>query len=181
MSPHRPDFNPADSLTELAAIDISKAIAPLWQQRMQSPIVRPSKAADVEQLIDRSLPLLGGDSLRSLVDQITYATECYQRRNTHPGFFGWIAPSGVPSDPLANAMMAALNENLGGYWSSPVGATIERTVIAWLAQLFGYPREHRGRDFERRFLGQHNRHRQRAGRQVWCRLSAPRPARLLSP
>ena len=36
-------------------------------------------------------------------------------------------------------MVAALNENLGTYWASPVGTMIEKTVIRWLAELTGLP------------------------------------------
>lgn len=139
----RPQLAPADDLTEAADIDISKAIAPLIEQRYRSPIIRPSKAADVAALIDESFPE-GGESLEQLVTQITNATDHYPRRNTHPGFFGWIAPSGLPSDPLAHAMVSVLNENLGGYWASPVGTTVEKTVIRWLADLAGFPQQSEG-------------------------------------
>lgn len=136
--PQRPSLAAADDLTRPADIDIDDALHGLIAQRCLSPIIRPSKAADVGALIDASFPA-GGDSLRDLAGQITRATDRYPRRNTHPGFFGWIAPSGLPSDPLAHAMVSALNENVGGYWASPVGTTIERTVIRWLAELAGFP------------------------------------------
>jgi len=134
----RPHLDPGDDLTVAAAIDLSSALSDLLQQRTRSPIIRPSRAADVAALIDQSYPQ-GGDSLEQLVTQISSATERYPRRNTHPGFFGWIAPSGLPSDPLAHAMVSVLNENVGGYWASPVGTTIEKTVIRWLADLIDFP------------------------------------------
>ena len=136
--PIRPELDPDDDLTGAQAIDLNAAIAGLQRQRVTSPIIRPSRAADVEQLIDRSFPR-DGESLEDLVRQVTEATDRYPRRNTHPGFFGWIAPSGLPSDPLAHAMVAALNENVGGYWSSPVGTSIEKTVVRWLAELVDFP------------------------------------------
>lgn len=139
----RPVLEDADDLTRATEIDISAALAPLIKQRTESPIVRPSLASDVAALIDESFPR-GGDSLQQLIAQITNATERYPRRNTHPGFFGWIAPSGLPSDPLAHAMVSALNENVGGYWASPVGTTIEKTVIRWLADLAGFPARSEG-------------------------------------
>ena len=139
----RPFLETADDLTQPTEIDISAALAPLIRQRCESPIVRPSLASDVAALIDESFPR-GGDSLEQLIAQITNATERYPRRNTHPGFFGWIAPSGLPSDPLAHAMVSTLNENVGGYWSSPVGTTIEKTVIRWLAGLTGFPAQSEG-------------------------------------
>jgi glutamate/tyrosine decarboxylase-like PLP-dependent enzyme len=141
--PLRPQLDPADDLTTAADIDINKAIAPLIEQRCRSPIIRPSKVADVAALIDARFPP-GGESLEQLVAQVTNAFEQYPRRNTHPGFFGWIAPSGLPSDPLAHAMVSVLNENLGGYWSSPVGTTIEKAVIRWLADLVGFDQQAEG-------------------------------------
>jgi len=144
MSPsQRPVLEPEDDLTTAADIDISAVLAPLVDQRHRSPIIRVSKAADVTALIDNSFPP-GGDSLQHLVEQIANAAERYPRRNTHPGFFGWIAPSGLPSDPLAHAMVSVLNGNVGGYWSSPLGTTIERTVVRWLADLVDFPQESEG-------------------------------------
>lgn len=142
-TPQRPQLDLEDDLSETADIDISAAIGPLIEQRYRSPIVRPSKAADVAELIDESFPQ-GGEPLQQLVDQINNATDRYPRRNTHPGFFGWVAPSGLPSDPLAHAMACALNENLIGYWSSPVGTLIEKSVVRWLADLVGFPQTAEG-------------------------------------
>ncbi|MCP4389211.1 MAG: aminotransferase class V-fold PLP-dependent enzyme [Gammaproteobacteria bacterium] len=142
-SPQRPQLAPTDDLSAAASIDISAAIAPLLEQRYRSPIVRPSKADDVASLIDERFPHQG-EPLEQLIEQITSAFERYPRRNTHPGFFGWVAPSGLPSDPLAHAMTCALNENLIGYWSSPVGTTIEKTVVRWLADLVGLPPQSEG-------------------------------------
>jgi glutamate/tyrosine decarboxylase-like PLP-dependent enzyme len=124
-------------------IDLNSVLADFQRQRVMAPIVRPSKATDVEQLIDQRFPQ-GGESLDQLVEQLRNATERYPRRNTHPGFFGWVAPSGLPSDPLAHAMVSALNENVGGYWASPVGTTIEKTVIRWLAELVDFPAQSQG-------------------------------------
>jgi len=141
--PLRPALASADDLTQATEIDLNAALSPLIEQRSRSPIIRPSTAADVAALIDQSFPR-GGESLEHLVEQITNATEQYPRRNTHPGFFGWIAPSGLPSDPLAHAMVSVLNENVGGYWASPVGTTIEKTVIRWLADFIHFPQQSEG-------------------------------------
>ena len=139
MNPsQRPSLAVDDDLTAPVEIDIDDSLRALFGQRTLSPIVRRSTAAEVSALVDLRYPR-GGDTLQSLVEQITRATERYPRRNTHPGFFGWIAPSGLPSDALAHAMVAVLNENVGGYWASPVGTTIERAVVGWLAGLAGFP------------------------------------------
>jgi len=140
---NRPILAATDELTEAVGLDLNAALAPLLEQRHQAPIIRPSRAVDVAKLIDQSYPR-GDESLEQLVAQITQATERYPRRNTHPGFFGWVAPSGLPSDPLAHAMLTVLNENVGGYWASPVGTTIEKTVIRWLADLVEFPAKSQG-------------------------------------
>jgi aromatic-L-amino-acid decarboxylase len=139
----RPSLAEHDDLTQQPDIDLNATLADLISRRTQSPIIRQSKEADVLNLLDTRFPQ-GGESLQRLAAQITHATEQYPRRNTHPGFFGWIAPSGLPTDTLAHAMVAALNENVVGYWSSPVGTTIEKTVVRWLADLVGFPRQSEG-------------------------------------
>ena len=144
MTPsQRPHLDPADDLTTAPTIDMNEVLVDLQKQRSKAPIIRPSRAVDVGALIDQSFPQ-GGEDLEQLIKQISQATDRYPRRNTHPGFFGWIAPSGLPSDPLAHAMVSVLNENVGGYWSSPVGTTIEKTVIRWLAGLVDFPGESEG-------------------------------------
>ena len=141
--PRRPRLEPADDLSAASGIDLNAALSDLHQQRTASPIVRPSRESDIIALIDQSFPA-GGDSLEYLAQQIANATKQYPRRNTHPGFFGWVAPSGLPSDTLAHAMVSLLNENVGGYWASPVGTTIEKTVIRWLADLVEFPAQSLG-------------------------------------
>ena len=141
--PARPSLAEHDDLTQQSDIDLNATLADLVSQRTQSPIIRQSREVDVLKLLDIRFPQ-GGKSLQQLAAQITQAAEQYPRRNTHPGFFGWIAPSGLPSDILAHAMVAALNENVGGYWASPVGTTVEKTVLRWLADLVGFPRQSEG-------------------------------------
>ena len=139
----RPSLAQNDDLTHQPDIDLSATLADLISQRTKSPIIRRSRETDVLKLLDTNFPQ-GDESLRQLAKQISSATEQYPRRNTHPGFFGWIAPSGLPTDILAHAMVAALNENVGGYWASPVGTTVEKTVIRWLVDLVGYPKQSEG-------------------------------------
>jgi len=138
--PVRPSLAEHDDLTQQPDIDLDVTLADLISQRTQSPIMRKSREVDVLKLLDTRFPQ-GGISLQHLTEQITKAFKQYPRRNTHPGFFGWIAPSGLPTDVLAHAMVAALNENIVGYWASPVGATVEKTVLRWLADLVGFPKQ----------------------------------------
>ncbi|CAM4789527.1 unnamed protein product [Rotaria magnacalcarata] len=61
----------------------------------------------------------------------------YTRGNTHPRFWGWVMGEGTLGGILAEMMMATTNINAGGCTHSAV--LIERTVIQWMRQLFGFP------------------------------------------
>jgi len=141
--PIRPSFADDDDLTQRLDIDLNAALQDLIAQRSRSPIMAIPTESAVSNLLDTGFPQ-GGESVEQLAAQITRATAKYPRRNTHPGFFGWIAPSGLPTDMLAHAMVAALNENVGGFWASPVGTTVEKTVIGWLRKLVGLPESAEG-------------------------------------
>ncbi len=138
-----PVFDPCDDLSAPLEFDYEAVIAPLVSQRTDSPIIRESNARDVGALFQQSIPRIGS-RLTDLLDEIAGAVERYPRRNTHPGFFGWIAPSGVATDPLAHAIVAAINQNVGGHWSSPVGAAVERIVVRWLSELVSFPEPSEG-------------------------------------
>ena len=79
-----------------------------------------------------------GEPLEPLLQQLSEVFRDHIRRNTHPGFFGYVASGGLPIDAMAHALVGALNQNVVGYPSSPVAATIERLVLRWMCQLVGY-------------------------------------------
>jgi len=57
--------------------------------------------------------------------------------NRHPGFMGWVQGGGTAVGMLAEMLAAGLDANLGGRDHMPI--EVERQVIAWMAQLFGFP------------------------------------------
>lgn len=61
----------------------------------------------------------------------------YASGNTHPRFFGWVHGTGTPGGLLAEMAAAALNANCGG--RDHVGIQVERVVIDWVRQWFGWP------------------------------------------
>ena len=56
-----------------------------------------------------------------------------------PRYFGLMNPTPLPIAVFAEALGAALNQNLGAWHHSPAGTAVERTVIRWLCDLAGYP------------------------------------------
>ena len=60
-----------------------------------------------------------------------------QGRVSNGRFFGYVAGSGEPVGALAELLTAALNQNVTAWRSAPAAVTIERTVVAWLADAVG--------------------------------------------
>jgi glutamate/tyrosine decarboxylase-like PLP-dependent enzyme len=57
--------------------------------------------------------------------------------NVHPGFMGWVHGGGNAYGMLGEMLAGALNANLGGRDHAPI--EVERQVMRWLAELFGFP------------------------------------------
>ncbi len=57
--------------------------------------------------------------------------------NVHPGFMGWVHGGGTPVGMLAEMLAAGLNANLGGRDHVPI--EVERQIVRWMRQLFGFP------------------------------------------
>jgi len=62
----------------------------------------------------------------------------------HPRFFAWFANTGSEPGILAELLIAALNVNAMTWLSSPAATELEQTVMDWLAQLLGLPRDWHG-------------------------------------
>jgi len=63
--------------------------------------------------------------------------EPFENGNRHPRFVGWVHGNGTPSGMLAEMLAGALNANAGGREHSAI--YVEREVIAWSAEIFGFP------------------------------------------
>jgi aromatic-L-amino-acid decarboxylase len=62
----------------------------------------------------------------------------------HPRFFAWFAITGSEPGILAELLIAGLNVNAMSWLSSPAATELEQTVMAWLAELLGLPRDWHG-------------------------------------
>jgi len=56
-----------------------------------------------------------------------------------PRYFGLMNPTPLPIAVFAEALAAALNQNLGAWHHSPSATAIESTVIRWLGAIAGLP------------------------------------------
>jgi aromatic-L-amino-acid decarboxylase len=73
-----------------------------------------------------------------------FMTDCapYGSGNRHPGFMGWVQGGGTGVGMLAEMLAGGLCANLGGRDHMPI--EVERQVVAWMAQLFGFPADASG-------------------------------------
>lgn len=99
---------------------------PVWQ-----PIPQPVRDTFREALPQKPTALASVHR-RFMQDILPYSVG-----NAHPGFMGWVQGGGTPVGMLAEMLAAGLNANLGGRDQIPV--EVERQVLQWVRQLFGFP------------------------------------------
>jgi aromatic-L-amino-acid/L-tryptophan decarboxylase len=63
---------------------------------------------------------------------------------THPGFLGYVPPTGLPISAVADFVAAVQSRYIGMYQPSPALAQIEWTALRWIADRFGLPPGMRG-------------------------------------
>lgn len=66
----------------------------------------------------------------------------YTKGNTHPRYWGWVSGEGTLGGVLADMISSTLNINACS--GTHCAASIEKTVIEWMRQLFGFPEDTTG-------------------------------------
>jgi len=70
--------------------------------------------------------------------QFTRSILPYSSGNAHPGFMGWVQGGGTAIGMLAEMLAAGMNSNVGG--RDHMAIEVERQLVAWTRDLFGFPR-----------------------------------------
>ncbi len=123
---------------ESPQVSIDELIQTLREKGTTSPILSDVKCRDLEDLIPFDLPRRGVEDQKVLSElEEVLLKNC--RRNAHPGFFGYVCSGGLPTDALAHALVAELNQNVTSFSSAPGATVIERRVVSWMTQLAGLP------------------------------------------
>src|SRR6266568_3831035 len=94
-----------------------------------------TSGVETERLFRTPLPEqgLGAEALAALQQVADYS------RIQNGRFFGYVLGSGEPIAALADLLASVLNQNVTAWRSAPAAVTIERTVVAWIAQALGCP------------------------------------------
>ena len=99
------------------------------------PVWRPMPQA-ARQEIRVGLPH-GPKPAEQVYEDFQNLVQPFATGNLHPRFMGWVHGGGNPIGMLAELLAAGLNANLGGRDHAPI--EIERQVIAWAAEMLGFP------------------------------------------
>ncbi|MFT8417875.1 MAG: pyridoxal-dependent decarboxylase [Acetobacter sp.] len=102
----------------------------------QGPVWQPMPPSVRQSFHAAPLPD-AGQELGALYQQFATMVQPYAVGNRHPRFMGWVHGGGTAQGMLAEMLAAGLNANLGGRDHAPV--EVERMVIRWAAQMFGFP------------------------------------------
>jgi glutamate/tyrosine decarboxylase-like PLP-dependent enzyme len=111
-----------DLIDGLSSVSEGPAWAPMPDEvkaRLREPAARPP--ADLSDVLD--------DLRRDILP--------YSTGNRHPRWFGWVHGTGTVEGALAELVAAFMNCNVGGREHAAV--YVERQVVRWLADLFGFP------------------------------------------
>ena len=84
----------------------------------------------------------GEQPLEDIYDEFRKNVEPYTLGNRHPRFWGWVIGGGTPVGMLGDMLASAMNTNAGGFEQS--SAYVEKQVIDWFKEVFGFPGEASG-------------------------------------
>jgi len=93
--------------------------------------------AEVKEGLQQPLPLLPQDAV-SVYEDFTRLVLPYNSSNVHPRFWGWVMGGGTPFGMLADMLASGMNTNVSIGDSAPM--YVERQVLDWSKQIFGFPR-----------------------------------------
>jgi aromatic-L-amino-acid/L-tryptophan decarboxylase len=115
----------AEKVTQLAAD---------YLRELDSRPISPATTGEEAERLFRT-PLsekgMGAEALAGLQDVIEHS------RAQNGRFFGYVLGSGEPVAAAADLLTSVLNQNVTAWRSGPAAATVERTVVSWLAQAIG--------------------------------------------
>jgi glutamate/tyrosine decarboxylase-like PLP-dependent enzyme len=99
------------------------------------PIVPHISGAGAEEIFRQALPETGSGI--AACDDLTEIIKNCRVQNGR--FFGYVLGSGEPVAAVADLLASVVNQNVTAWRSSPAAATVERTVVEWIAGAIGCP------------------------------------------
>src|SRR6185369_6543151 len=99
------------------------------------PTFPTTSGIKTEELFGGAIPEEGsGEASFDLLSEVLKHS-----RPPSPRFFGYVLGSGDPVGAIADMLASVVNQNVTAWRSGPASVTIERTVVAWMAEAMGCP------------------------------------------
>lgn len=105
----------------------------------RGPVTQGAGLDDVRNALGRRPAPRDGADPRALLAEAVDLLTAHNLYNGHPRFFGFITSSAAPIGALGELIAATINQNVGGYWLSPMATEIEAQTVRWIAELLGMP------------------------------------------
>ncbi|HEY2804833.1 MAG TPA: pyridoxal-dependent decarboxylase [Gemmatimonadales bacterium] len=140
MPPENPTpFDPSADEVRAMGRETAEWIARHYEALRELPVIPDTTPPATFALFDEPVPDGGGD-WRALLERFKNDVVPNSLHLPSPRYFGLMNPTPLPIAVFADALAAALNQNLGAWHHSPSGTAVERQVIRWLCDLAGYPK-----------------------------------------
>lgn len=106
-----------------------------------------SRASDFDGAAELARSIAAASPTPATIDEMLDVLERASGKGfnqLHPGFFGYVPPTGIPIGAVADYLGALLSRYVGLWWPSPALVQIEWDALRWIAAVFGFPPETRG-------------------------------------
>ncbi len=104
------------------------------------PVSRVLSRAEADELLDDALPIAGTDPV-ALVRRLREDVFQNISQVDHPRFFAFVPGPGNFVATMASALAAGHNVFAGTWLGASAAARLEKTVLSWLVEAVGYPRD----------------------------------------
>ncbi|MFA9394000.1 MAG: aspartate aminotransferase family protein [Halodesulfovibrio sp.] len=103
-----------------------------------APVVTQTPMEDIRESLFEDMPM-DGTSPDDVLDQVEKSFKSACTRIGHPRFLAWITTSPSPAGTLGELLSVGFNQAPLLYKGSPPATILEKVVLGWFADLFGYP------------------------------------------
>ncbi|MCG8469111.1 MAG: aminotransferase class V-fold PLP-dependent enzyme [Gemmatimonadetes bacterium] len=106
---------------------------------------RPTYGHDKTAALEiRERPVGSTADIETLIDRVDESVVRPGILASHGGHLGYIPGGGLYASALADYLAAVTNEYAGVWFAGPGAVEMENLVLAWMAELVGYPTGHAG-------------------------------------
>jgi glutamate/tyrosine decarboxylase-like PLP-dependent enzyme len=133
-----PSSLPRDPADAIAALESVLEQARLYLQELDEAPVRKADSDEAARRARGALPE-GGDGTQETLRALFEIADGARVATSGPRFFHWVIGGTTPAALAADWLASAIDQNAGGWHSSPLATELETVSISWLLDLFGLP------------------------------------------